>query len=276
LIYPRLSKRRIQRLRRPIRTLSALLKALLLVGCNLTGIRDAIPTMAPPTATPQAADGWELVAPGVERRWMQPDGLGPFAAVVVHRFDPAQVAFRAHISPNTPLYNTQWRERYPDAIAFINANFFDFSNNALGMVVSDATVYGSSYVNRGGMFAVQSGIPRVQPLISQPYDGAALEQAVQGFPMLIADRTPNYQRGPGDRVSRRTVVAQDSEGRILWLSTTLLGMTLDQTAEFLSEADLDIVHALNLDGGGSMLLDMPGASLPSLDPVPVILAVYPK
>jgi exopolysaccharide biosynthesis protein len=276
LIYPRLSRRRVQRLRRPIRTLSALLKALLLVGCNLTGIRDVIPTMSPPTATPPPADGWEIVLPGIERRWMQPDGLGPFTAVVVHRFDPGQVAFRAHISPNAPLYNTQWRERYPDAAAFINANFFDFSNNALGMVVSDGVVYGSSYVNRGGMFAVQSGVPRVQPLISQPYDGAALDQAVQGFPMLVADRVPNYQRGPGDRVSRRTVVAQDSQGRILWLSTTLLGMTLDQTAAFLSESDLDIVHALNLDGGGSMMLDMPGASLPSLDPVPVILAVYSK
>jgi exopolysaccharide biosynthesis protein len=256
--------------------LGALLKALLLVGCNLTGIRDAIPTMAPPTATPLPADGWEIVLPGIERRWMQPDGLGPFAAVVVHRFDPAQVAFCAHISPNDPLYNTQWRERYPDALAYVNANFFDFSNTALGLVVSDGVAYGASYVNRGGMFAVQGGIPRVQPLISQPYDGAALDQAVQGFPMLIADRVPNYQRGPGDRVSRRTVVAQDSQGRILWLSTTLLGMSLDQTAEFLSESDLDIVHALNLDGGGSMMLDIAGASLPSLDPVPVILAVYSR
>lgn len=264
------------RLRRPMRTLSALLKALLLVGCNLTGIRDIIPTNPPPTPTPAPVDGWEIVLPGLERRWMQPEGLGPLAAVVVHRIDPAQFVFRAHINPGTLLYNTEWRERYPDAIAYINANFFDFSNNALGMVVADGAIYGTSYLNRGGMFAVQSGVPRVQPLISQPYDGAALEQAIQGFPMLIADRTPNYQRGPGDRVSRRTVVAQDSQGRILWMSTTLLGMTLDQTAEFLSGSDLDIVHALNLDGGGSMMLDISGASLPSLDPVPVILAVYAK
>lgn len=256
--------------------MSALLKAILLVGCNLTGIRDVIPTMPPPTATPPPADGWEIVLLGIERRWMQPDGLGAFAAVVVHRFDPAVVTFRAHISPGAPLYNTQWRERHPDMLAFINANFFDFSNNALGLVVTDGVVYGMSYVNRGGMFAVQSGMPRVQPLISQPYDGAALDQAVQGFPMLIVDRTPNYQSGPGDRVSRRTVVAQDSQGRILWISTTLLGMTLDQTAGFLVASDLDIIHALNLDGGGSMMLDMPGASLPSLDPVPAILAVYSK
>jgi hypothetical protein len=94
--------------------------------------------------------------------------------------------------------------------------------------------------------------------------------------MLIADRVPNYQRGPGDRTSRRTVVAQDSQGRILWISTSLLGMTLDQTAAFLTHPDFDIVHALNLDGGGSMLLDAPGAGLPSFDPVPVILAIYPK
>lgn len=275
LIYPRLSKRRIARLRRPLRTLSALLKALLLVGCNLTGLRDITPSTATPSAASTPSSVWEVILPGIERRWMQPDGLGPFAAVVVHRFDPALVDFRAHISPGLPLYRAQWRERYPDA-AFINANFFDFSDNALGMVVADSVVYGASYVNRGGMFAVQGGVPRVQPLIAQPYDGAPLEQAVQGFPMLVASRTPNYQRGPGDRISRRTVVAQDSQGRILWLSTTLLGMSLDQTAAFLIESDLDIVNALNLDGGGSTLLEFSGASLPSLDPVPVILAVYPK
>jgi hypothetical protein len=282
VIVPGRSARRLLRLRRPVRTLAAVLKALLLVGCNLTSIRDALPAEPPPTATPAPTPapvveaGWELVMPGLERRWMQPEGLGPLASVVVHRFDPANFAFRAHISPGAPLYNTGWRERYPDAVAFVNANFFDVSNAALGLVVADGAYYGQSYINRGGMFAVQDGVPRVQPLVNYPYDGAPLEQAVQGFPALIADRVPNYQRGPGDRTSRRTVVAQDGRGRILWISTSLLGMTLDQTAQFLTRPDLDIVHALNLDGGGSTLLDIAGATIPSLDPVPVILAVYPK
>lgn len=255
--------------------MTALLNALLLVACNLTGIRDAIPAPTlEPTAAP--ADGWEQVMPGLERRYMQPDGLGAFSSVVVHRIDPALFAFRAHISPANPLYDTSWRNLYPDAVAFINANFFDPQGTALGLVVADGAVFGASYINRGGMFAIQNGVPRVQSLIQQPYDGAYLDQAVQGFPMLVVDGVPNYQRGPGDRTSRRTVVASDSQGRILWFSTTLLGMTLDQTAEFLVNSGLGVVNALNLDGGGSMLLSAPNAGLPSFDPVPVILAIYRK
>lgn len=267
--------RRLRRIRRPIQTFTALLKALILVGCNLTGLRDTIP---PPTLEPTAApaDGWELVVSGLERRYIQPNGLGPLSAVVVHRIDPQQFVFRAHINPNAPLFNTRWRELHPDAILFINANFFDPAANTLGLVVQDGQYFGSSYVNRGGMFAVQNGVPRVQSLIQQPYDGAALDQAVQGFPMLVVDGVPNYQRTPGDRTTRRTVIGQDRQGRILLVSTTLLGMTLDEIAAFLIDSDLDVAQALNLDGGGSMLLDVVGANLPSLDPVPVILAIYPK
>ena len=68
-------------MRRPLQTLTALFKALLLVGCNLTGIRDSLPS---PTLEPTApaAEGWELVMPGLERRYLQPEGLGGLAGVV--------------------------------------------------------------------------------------------------------------------------------------------------------------------------------------------------
>ncbi|NOG50424.1 MAG: hypothetical protein HND48_14110 [Chloroflexi bacterium] len=62
---------------------------------------------------------------------------------------------------------------------------------------------------------------------------------------------------------------------MLWISTPLLGMTLNDMARFLSESGLQIVHALNLDGGGSTMLASPGSDIPSLDAVPVILAAYP-
>lgn len=273
--------RRLRRLSRPIQTFTALLKALILVGCNLTGLREPIPPTPPPPPTSEPspavpADGWELVLPGLERRFVQPEGLGPFSAVVIHRIDPDLFTFRAHINLDEPLYNTQWRERFPRMTLFVNANFFDPSHNPLGLVVADGQAVGVTYVNRGGMFAVQDGVARVQSLVRSTYDGAPLEQAVQGFPMLVTDYTPNYQTAPGDRSSRRTVVALDSRGRVLLISTTLLGMTLDEMAAFLVSPDLDIVNALNLDGGGSTLMEAPDASLPSLDPVPVILAVYPK
>ncbi|MBK9123287.1 MAG: phosphodiester glycosidase family protein [Chloroflexi bacterium] len=272
-----------RRLRRPFRTGFAVLKALLLVGCNLISppaTSPVLPTVEPTQAPlpPDAGSpepGWDLIAPGAERRFVQPPNLGPFASVVIHRFDPARVRFRAHYSPSTPLWIGDWRSQVPGAVAFINGNFFDPSSNPLGLVVSDGTPYGQSYVGRGGMFATAGDQVWVRSLITDPYAGGLLDTAVQGFPMLITDGVANTRNGSADRATRRTVVAQDNAGRILWISTTLIGMTLNDMATFLSESDLQIVHALNLDGGGSTMLASPGSDIPSFDAVPVILAAYP-
>jgi uncharacterized protein YigE (DUF2233 family) len=206
---------------------------------------------------------------------MTPSGLSPLSQVIIYRFDPTYIAFKAHLA-GTPLRAGEWRTALPNALGFVNANFFTPQNVPIGMVVSDGTAYGASLVNRGGMFQVTGDGARVRSLIEAPYYGEALDQAVQAFPMLVVNRQPIYQQPWADRTSRRTVVAQDASGRILILVTPLLGMTLNEMAGFLSaEAELDIVNALNLDGGGSTLLVAPnGVELPSFDPVPVVLAWY--
>lgn len=250
----------------------------MLVGCNLTSLPVPTPHAASPTATPPLpSNGWEMVADGLERRIVTPDGLGPLAQLIIHRIDPTLIRFKAHAA-GQPLRLADWQANLPGALGFVNANFFDVNNVPIGLVVSDGAASGITLVNRGGMFSVVDGQPRVRSLIHHPYSGEALEQAVQAFPMLVIDRQPVYQETRFDRTSRRTAVAQDSQGRILLISTPLLGLTLNQLAEFLSTAaDLDIINALNLDGGGSTLLAAPtGYNLPSFDPVPVVLAFYPR
>jgi len=272
-------KRRLARLKRPLHVLAALVKALILVGCNLTSLPGFTPQPPTPilTATPSAAPGWGWAALGVETRTLIPPGLGPLSQVILYRFDPAHVTFKAHVA-GVPLRSGEWRTALPNALGSVNANFFTPENIPIGLVVSDGGVIGASLVNRGGMFQVSNGVARVRSLIEEPYNGELLEQAVQGFPMLVVNRQPIYQEPRVDRTSRRTVVAQDSAGRILILITPLLGMTLNEAAAFLSaDGELDIVYALNLDGGGSTLLVAPnGVELPSFDPVPVVLAFYTR
>jgi len=53
------------------------------------------------------------------------------------------------------------------------------------------------------------------------------------------------------RPARRTVVAQDLEGRILLIIAPRGYLSLHELAFFLSESDLDLDVALNLDGGFS-------------------------
>lgn len=263
-----------------MRMLVVIIKALTLVGCNLLSTPIATlpppvsPTETPPTTQPPVEPGWELVSPGLERRIITPDGLGVFSQVIIHRFDPSRIVFRAHLTEQ-PLRLGEWHNALPEAVALINANFFDPQGLILGLLVSDGTPYGQSFVSRGGMFSVADGQVRIQSLVNVPYAGEALQTAVQAFPMLVIDRQPVRQNPAADRTSRRTAVAQDSQGRILWLSTPLIGLTLDEMALFLSQsAELDIVQALNLDGGGSTMLYAEGADLPSFDPVPAVLAAY--
>jgi len=259
--------------------LSPLITILSLVsGCTL----GAQPTNTPiPSATVEPSNnGWEVLANGLERRTIQPGGNNALTQLVVLRVDPTFYTFRAHYRPGAPLSMPTWRDNLPGAVAFINANFFDTARNALGLLVADSTVYGQTFANMGGMLEVRNGYPRVRSLVNEPYYGESLEQAVQGFPMLVLDGQQAFRNTQGDRVSRRTVVGQDTYGRILLITTpSLFGMRLVDLSAYLPTTDLNLVMAVNLDGGGSTLMwigSQPAYEAYSLDPVPAVLAVYPR
>jgi hypothetical protein len=258
------------------RRLSPLITVLsLLSGCTL-----GAPTANPPAPTIAPVNtGWETLAPGFERRMLQPNGDGGLVQLLALRIDPTLYTLRAHYRPGDPLTLAGWRDALPGAVAFVNANFFDAARQALGLVVTDGAAYGQSFVNMGGMVEVRSGYPRLRSLANEPYSGEALEQAVQGFPMLVINGQPAFTNPQGDRASRRTVVGQDTYGRILLISTpSLFGIKLVDLSAYLPTADLNLVTAVNLDGGGSTLLWIAASpyQIYSFDPVPAILAVYPR
>ncbi len=195
---------------------------------------------------------WETLAPGLERRFYRPGGDYTLTQFVALRIDPALYQFRVHYRPGAPLSLADWRAALPGAVAFVNANFFDAQNQALGLVVADGTVYGQAYQGMGGMLQVQNGGVRVRSTILEPYMGEALEQAAQAFPMLISNGSASFDNPQSDRASRRTVVGQDAQGRIILMATSsLVGMKLVDLSGFLASIDLQLVNAVNFDGGGS-------------------------
>jgi hypothetical protein len=247
----------------------------LLTGCfNATFGTQPPPATAIPTAT-----GWELLAPGFERRIYTPPN-NALGGLVVLRIDPSLYTFRAHYRPGTPLLLNDWTTNLPGAVAFVNANYFDPQFNALGLVVADGIAYGQSFVNMGGLLQVQNGGVRVRSTILEPYLGEPLEQAVQAFPMLVTNGGASFDNRQRDRVSRRTVAAQDAQGRILLMATPLLGISLVDLASYLPTTDMQIINAVNLDGGGSTMMSVaygsPTYALASFDAVPTVLAVYPR
>ncbi len=252
---------------------------ILLGGCfSRFEIQPVVTSIPAPTATISSL--WQTLAPGLERRNYDPDSLNTITRMVALRIDPAYYTFRAHYQPGQALNTQEWALALPDAAAFVNANFFDPADFALGLVVADGVVFGQSYTDRGGTFLVQNGQPRLRANLREPYQGEQLEQAVQAFPMLVLDGVAAFNDVIQDRSTRRTVIAQDSSGRIILLATPVLGLTLRDLSSYLPTTDMDIITAFNLDGGRSTMMAInPGGApetiVSSIDSVPVVLGVYP-
>lgn len=229
-------------------------------------------------------DTWQVVATGVAYRTLAvaPSSAEAFDMHVV-RVDPAEVHFRVHYQAGQTHTYTTWKEDLgADAVAFVNANLFDESNLALGMVIADGVLSGTTLVGYGGMFAIDgNSIPSIASLSLTPYQGTGYTQAVQAFPMLVYPGGTAAPTGSGfDDAARRTVIALDKNGNVLLMSTGILGqISLRDLQTWLLESGLDIDAAFALDGGRSSLLyvrtEQP-VEVPAFSAVPVIVAVYER
>ena len=250
-----------------------LLLITLLSACQLRKLVLPVSPTPPPAPT-AAAQGWRELAPGLQLHNALSTGV-LFGQMIALRIDPQRYRLRAHYEPGQALTLEGWLEALPGVVAFINANFFSSSLLVNGLLVADGVAHGQPWLTRGGALLVRDGMPLLRPSREQPWQIAPPQQAVQGFPMLVLDGKPAYRRRSS--VSRRSVVALDRSGHVLLLATPLLGISLEDLATWLAASDLDIVNALNLDGGGSTLFYAGQSTrLPALDAVPAVLAVWPR
>jgi uncharacterized protein YigE (DUF2233 family) len=198
--------------------------------------------------------------------------------VTVLRLRPDLFRFDVAYHPGNPQGLIAWQVE-TGALLIVNGGFFTPELEATGLTVVDGQPFGTSFVDFGGMFGVAPDGPFVHGLADAPYvPGEPLLAALQSFPMLLrSGGIPGIPADDGER-ARRTVVAQDREGRILFLLSSFGHFTLYELAGFLASSDLDLDVALNLDGGASagLLLDVPRLHLPSLVLLPTVIAVYPR
>jgi len=117
--------------------------------------------------------------------------------------------------------------------------------------------------------------------VEKPYNSyEPLQAALQSFPILVK---PGGQLGFGPErenhvQARRTVIAQDRNGRILFIVAPQGYFTLHQLSVYLTESDLNLDIAVNLDGGGStgLLVADPRELISSTRPIPFVILVYPR
>lgn len=225
---------------------------------------------------------WSRVAPGVEVRyedWKNPGGDDDTVTIV--RFDLHKVKLNVGYQPQQPLMMSQWMQQ-EQATAIINGGYFDQKDNTTALVVSNGKAFGESYAGFGGMLSVDAqGRVSLRSLRQQPYDAnhEQLEQATQSSPMLmLAGKRTQFSADASQ--TRRSVVAMDKQGRLLFIASPGQVFSLDQLADQLAASDLSIDTALNLDGGASTGLYVNAGSqhvnIDSVTPLPIVIVVKAK
>ena len=185
-----------------------------------------------------------------------------------------------HYNPDEPQPVSGWVGKLR-ATVVVNGNYFTTENTTTGLLISDGVRWGTPYGSFAGMLAVTpAGSTTVRWLSDQPYDPAEpLAYAIQSFPVLVK---PGGILGfPADAddgsPARRTVVAEDFQGSILLIVAPHGKLSLHGLSLFLTNSDLGIHTALNLDGGTSTGLWLNTEKEPvvidSLVAVPSVLSV---
>jgi hypothetical protein len=243
------------------------------------------PTSAPaPTLIPTVSispEGWQEVRSGVQLREMYRDAAAKSGRVLVVRIEPAQVDFHVQYQPDRPLRVTDWYSNSRSLIV-MNSSFFDGANRAVGQIVTDGVGGGQAHERMQGAFYLTAVGATVWPLQGwiKPAGMQVLE-AVESFPMLLLPGgLLNPDVAEDARVARRTVVAVDRSGRVVFVVTPGSTFTLYGLAVWLANSDLDLDTALNFDGGSSSGLAVWTPTgvwgFDSLNRVPAVITVDTK
>ncbi len=210
-------------------------------------------SVPPPSPTPWDT-GWQPVVAGLERRELSaPTSYGQEAVTVV-RLEPARFDLQVRYTPGLAKPLSGWAVS-TKALLVVNAGYFTPEKFVTALTVSEGLAYGTPLGDYAGMLAVTpEGWATVRWLRAWPYDPAEpLTAAVQSFPVLV--KPGGIMGFPADAdeglPARRTVVAQDGSGRLLFIVGAGGRFSLHELAVWLTESDLDVDIALNLDGGSS-------------------------
>ncbi|MGE5464852.1 MAG: phosphodiester glycosidase family protein [Syntrophothermus sp.] len=246
--------------------------------------RTALATLPAGTVESIPDTGWSPTRPGLERRVIQiyDDQKQTVESLHIWRID--QNDFRLDVEfAEKPRSLEAWQKE-TQASLVMNGGYFSIDNEKYspdGLAILNGRAHGRSFDGFGGMLAIQGGRAELRWLIEKPYDpDESLQSALQSFPILVR---PGGRLGFGpereDHVSaRRTVIAQDRQGRILFIVAPKGYFTLHQLSAYLTESDLDLDIALNLDGGGStgLLVADPKEIIPSKVLLPFVVLVYAR
>ena len=248
----------------------------------------ALSALSPLEATPESnysapEPGWTLVQPGLERRVIPVSNNQnqQVESLYVWRLD--QNYFRMDVAyDETPKSLETW-QRDTNAAMVVNGGFYSIENEKYfpnGLTIVNGQPSGRSF-NYGGMLAIHEDRAELRWLVQRPFSTSErLQAGLQSFPILVQ---PGGELGFGPErenhaSARRTVIGQDRAGRILLMVAPQGYFTLHQLSAYLTESDLGLDIAINLDGGGStgILVANPPEVISPTRLIPFVILVYAR
>ena len=227
---------------------------------------------------------WSSLRPGLERRVLNiyDDQNQQVESLHVWRLD--QNYFRMDVAfDETPKTLEDWQKQTHAALV-INGGYFSIDNERYspdGLTVLNGKTLGSSFEGFGGMLVISQARAELRWLVESPYNSSeSLQAALQSFPILVK---PGGQLGfsaddESHAAARRTVIGQDRDGRILFIVAPRGYFTLHRLSVYLTNSDLNLDIAVNLDGGGStgVLVANPYEIIPSKVLLPFVILVHAR
>ena len=227
---------------------------------------------------------WSLLQPGLERRVIQiyDDQNQQVESLYIWRLD--QKYFRMDVAYAESPKSLQAWQGETNAVLVVNGGYFSIENEKYapdGLTIVNGKASGSDFEGFGGMLAINQDHAELRWLVQKPYNSnEPLQAALQSFPILVQ---PGGKLGFGaeredNARARRTVIGQDKQGRILFIVAPEGYFTLHELSVYLTESDLDLDIAVNLDGGGStgILVANPREIIPSKVLLPFVILAYAR
>ena len=236
------------------------------------------------TTEPTMEAGWKLIQPGLEHRVFDIFGSQNQRVESLHIWRLDQNYFRLDVAYNASPKSLDTWQTETNAAIVLNGGYYSIANERYfpdGLTIVNGKTFGRSFNGFGGMLTIQEDRAELRWLAMEPYHpGEQIQAALQSFPILVE---PGGKLGYGaERESharaRRTVIAQDKNGRILLMVAPQGYFTLHQLSAYLTESDLNLDIAVNLDGGGStgILVTNPREIISPTRPIPFVILVYPR
>lgn len=225
-----------------------------------------------------------MLQPGLERRVIEIyNGQNQrVESLYVWRLD--QDYFRLDVAYDDRPKTLETWQKETNAAIVMNGGYFRVENERYfpnGLTIVNGQAIGNSYRGFGGMLTVSDARAELRWLVERPYQPYEQAQAVlQSFPILVK---PGGQLGFGaeredHKPARRTVIGQDRDGRILFIVAPQGYFTLHQLSVYLTESDLNLDIAINLDGGGStgILVADPKELISPRTGLPFVILAYAR